>query len=196
MQRLANPLPFWFDTFGALLDGGYVYVGTARADPETAPIDLFFDAELTIPAAQPLRTVGGVIANGANAATVYLSEDDYSLRWRESTGEEVAYLPSAVEAAAAYQPLSATLTALAALSTTSFGRTLLTLANQAGLQAAVGLPAALPLTGGNVTGNIVRTGAGTHLYHSSSAMTSGRVFLTAVGAADPTSQPGDIWLAW
>jgi len=38
--------------------------------------------------------------------------------------------------------------------------------------------------------------AGVHAYFADSAMTGGRIFITAVGAADPTSQPGDIWLAY
>jgi hypothetical protein len=76
------------------------------------------------------------------------------------------------------------------------GRSLLTLANQAALQAAVGASSGLQLTGGTVSGNIVRSGSGVHAYFSDPAMTGGRIFITAVGAADPTSQPGDIWLAY
>jgi hypothetical protein len=52
----------------------------------------------------------------------------------------------------------------------------------------------LKLSGGTVTQNITRQGAGPHIYHNDAAMVSGRIFVTAVGAADPTSQKGDIWL--
>ncbi|WP_203309757.1 hypothetical protein [Sphingomonas beigongshangi] len=45
-----------------------------------------------------------------------------------------------------------------------------------------------------MTGNLVRQGAGPHLYHATSTFTSGRIFVTASGAADPTSLPGDIWI--
>lgn len=45
-----------------------------------------------------------------------------------------------------------------------------------------------------MTANLVRQGAGPHLFHNTSGFTSGRVFVTASGAADPTSQPGDIWI--
>lgn len=45
-----------------------------------------------------------------------------------------------------------------------------------------------------MTGNLVRQGAGPHLYHATSTYSSGRVFVTASGASDPTSQPGDIWI--
>lgn len=52
----------------------------------------------------------------------------------------------------------------------------------------------LMLAGGTVAGNIVRSAAGPHLYHVDAAFGSGRVFVTAAGAADPTSAPGDIWI--
>lgn len=45
-----------------------------------------------------------------------------------------------------------------------------------------------------MTGNLVRQGAGPHLYHATGTFTSGRVFVTVAGAADPTSLPGDIWI--
>jgi hypothetical protein len=54
----------------------------------------------------------------------------------------------------------------------------------------------LGLAGGTVTGNITRGSAGSHLYHTNAALTSGRVFLTASGASDPTSLAGDIWITY
>jgi hypothetical protein len=48
--------------------------------------------------------------------------------------------------------------------------------------------------GATVGANIVRSGAGPHLYHVTAAFGSGRVYVTAAGAADPTSAPGDIWI--
>jgi hypothetical protein len=55
---------------------------------------------------------------------------------------------------------------------------------------------ALGLAGGTVTGNILRSSAGGHLYHTTAAMTSGRVFLTTSASADPTSLAGDVWLKY
>jgi hypothetical protein len=194
VQRITHPFPLFIDSRGALLDAGYVYVGTASDDPETSPIDLYLDQELTLPIAQPLRTLGGLIVSGQNFVQVFCDEDDYSIRARDANEHLVFYAPSVAEAVTAYQPLSAALTTLAAIASTAFGRNLLTLANQAALQSAVGLPAALALTGGTVSGNIVRTGAGSHLYHTDATFTSGRVFVRASGDADPTSLPGDILL--
>lgn len=55
---------------------------------------------------------------------------------------------------------------------------------------------ALPAAGGTVSGNIIRSSAGGHLYHTTAAMTSGRVFLTEDSESDPTSVAGDIWLKY
>lgn len=194
MQRLNSPYPLFIDGRGALLDAGFIYVGIADGDPGTDPINLFLDQALTLPIAQPLRTLGGLIVDGANAVYVYYAEADASVRVRDADGYLVSYTPSIAVASIAYQPLDSDLTAIAALATTTFGRALLTVANQASLQAAVGLPAALPAAGGTVSGNIVRSGAGAYFYAFDAAMTGCRLFFTASGAADPTSLPGDIWL--
>jgi hypothetical protein len=193
-QRLINPLPFWLNRDGDLLDGGYIYLGVAGADPQVSPVTAYWDKDLTIVATQPLRTRGGYVVNGANPADVYVDEDDYSVRARDFDMSEVLYRASTIVAGIQYQPLDGDLTAIAALATTSYGRALLTLANTAALKAATGIPDPIPAIGGTTTGNITRSGAGVHLYHNNGALTSGRVFVTASGAADPTSLPGDIWL--
>lgn len=54
--------------------------------------------------------------------------------------------------------------------------------------------AVLGTAGGAMMGNITRSGAGPHLYHTTAGFGSGRVFYTAVGAPDPTSLAGDIWI--
>lgn len=193
-QRLDNPFPLFLDSGGALLHNGYVYMGEPGQDPETHPIATFWDAEMNVAAAQPFRTRGGVIVNGANPAFVYADGEDYSIRVRDADGGEIYFLSSVAVTGVEYQPLDSDLTAISALTTTTFGRALLTLANQAAMKAALGYVEPVPAAGGNVTGNIVRQAAGSHLYHNDAAMTSGRVFLTAHDAADPTSLPGDRWL--
>jgi hypothetical protein len=61
MTRLVNPVPLFLDGRGALLDAGFIYIGTAGTNPETLAnrLNVFWDKALTIPAAQPLRTLGG-----------------------------------------------------------------------------------------------------------------------------------------
>lgn len=193
MTKLTNPTPLWLNARGSLLDAGYIYVGVAQADPEDQPIQIYSDAARTIPLDQPLRTLGGVVVNGGTRTSVFMAEEDYSLRVRDADGNLVEYQPSALATQnAQYQPLDSDLTAISALSTTPFGRSLLTLANQAALKTATGIADALPLTGGTLTGNVARASAGVHLYHVNPAYASGKVF-GPENTTDPTTQPGDIW---
>jgi len=200
MSKLANPFPLFLDGRGALLDGGYIYVGATNVDPEIEANQFatFWDAALTLPAPQPLRTLGGLITNNGNPSFVYLSQTDYAMTVRDANLVLVWSVPSfeSVGVAVAYQPEDADLTAIAALTTTAYGRNLLTLANTAALKSATGIPDCLPLIGGNMTGGIIRQGAGIHPYWFAPGMTGGRRFLTAAGVADPTSLPGDEWLTY
>ena len=201
MTKVTNPLPIYLDGRGALLDGGYIYVGQPNLNPEIAGnrLQLYWDGGLTLPAAQPLRTLGGVVVRGQNPAVVFLAEANYSMTTRDSDNVLVDNIPSAIEAggvAPQYQPLDPDLTAIAAIITTPYGRNLLALANQTALKSATGIPDALPLVGGTVTGNILRSGAGAYVYWSGAGFTGGRIFLTPSTASDPTSLPGDIWYAY
>jgi len=192
MTKLSNPVPLFLDTRGALMDGGHVYVGAANDDPQTNPIDLFWDIALTIPATQPLRTIAGRIVNGVTPSNVFFAEVDFSMRTTDVNGVLCDYSPTVFTSTSAFQPLDSDLTAISALACTSFGRNLLTLANTAALKAATGIPDCLPLTGGTVTGNILRSGAGVHGYWSDTAMTGGKTYISATGAGDLTVNPGDI----
>jgi hypothetical protein len=69
----------FYDKNNALLENGYIYIGFANQNPITNPIQTYFDADLTIPALQPLRTVGGAISNNGSPANVYIAVSDYSI---------------------------------------------------------------------------------------------------------------------
>lgn len=99
-----------------------------------------------------------VTESPAGEANVSLDLSEVSVPAASLTGTiDDARIPSGIardsEVAAAYQPLDLDLTAIAALSTTTFGRNLLTLADAAALRTEAGL-------GGAATLN-VGTGAGT-----------------------------------
>ena len=192
MTKLTNPVPLFLDARGSLLDAGRIWIGVPGANPVTSPINVFWEPTLAAPAVQPLRTMGGAIVNGGSRAFVFMAEADYSLRVENADGVLVDYIPSTAVAAVNYQPEDADLTAIAALATTPFGRGLLTLANQAALKAAVGVPDALSTSGGSVSGNITRRASGPHLYHVNADYTSGRVFGPEY-TTDPTTAPGDLW---
>jgi hypothetical protein len=142
LTRLVNPITIFLDGRGLLLDGGYIYVGEAGMDPEVGAnqIDLFFDKALTIPAAQPLRTLGGVIVNGFNLGKVYFAEPDYSITVRDADHNLVYFEPTAFDTGGvSYQPLDSDLTVIAAQANTAFGLSVLTRADAAALRALGGL---------------------------------------------------------
>lgn len=143
VTKLANPVPIFLDGRGALLDGGMIFVGQPNLDPEVGAnqIPLYWDADKTIPAPQPLRTLGGRIVNVSTPSFVYFDDGaDYSLTIRDVDGTLVEHVAAALETGGVtYQPESDDLTEISNLSTTSFGRSLLILANQAKLRLAVGL---------------------------------------------------------
>lgn len=193
-QAIRNPFPLFMDGRGRPLTGGKVYIGDAGQDPELHPIATFHDSAMTIAAEQPVNTIGGVMVRSGNPAQVFVAEESYSIRVRDADGAEVFYIANAVVDADQFQPLDSDLTAIAALSTTSFGRALLALADAAAVRSYLGVVTPLPLAGGTLTGEVKRNGAGAYPYMADSAYTVARIFVTANGAADPRTQAGDLWL--
>lgn len=125
MQKVGNPVPSFYDITGRLADGGELYYGVANGDPETDPIDTFWDSALTILATQPIRTVGGRIVNGTTPASVFVAESDYSYRSKDSLGNLVDYEPSVFAPGATFQPLDADLTTISGQANTAYGLGLL-----------------------------------------------------------------------
>ena len=90
------PFDLYTDAAGKPLDAGFVYVGVANADPVVSPVAVFWDAALTIPAAQPLRTTGGYISrNGAPAN--FFCASDYSIRVCDKKNSQIFYVASKVD---------------------------------------------------------------------------------------------------
>lgn len=81
-SSIVSPFPFFTDLTGAPLEGGYLYLGQSNLNPETAPVNVFWDAALTIPAANPVRTVGGYPSRAGTASRLYVSTDTYSITVR------------------------------------------------------------------------------------------------------------------
>lgn len=124
MQKVRNPVQYYLDITGRLMDGGQIYVGVVDADPQVTPVNAFWDSALTIPAAQPIRTIGGMTVNGTTPADFFVAESDYSMRILDNLGDLVRYSGSNFDGVA-FQPLSAVLTDLAALALTEQGEALL-----------------------------------------------------------------------
>ena len=55
---------------------------------------------------------------------------------------------------------------------------------------AIDVSAYLPLAGGTVTANIVRSGKGSHRYNADATLTSGATYFLATGTARPTAAEG------
>jgi parallel beta-helix repeat protein len=86
MLQIASPFQQIFDTDGSPLDNGYLYIGTANANPEVSPISLWWDDAGTIPAAQPIRTQNGYIVRNGTPARLYTSLEDFSLTVKNRNG--------------------------------------------------------------------------------------------------------------
>ncbi len=88
--------PIFTDIDGQPLEDGFVWIGQANLDPQVNPISVFWDAALTIPAAQPIRTLGGYPARNGTPARLYVNSD-YSIRVMNRNGSTVYSAPSATE---------------------------------------------------------------------------------------------------
>lgn len=88
--------PIFTDIDGQPLEDGYVWIGTANLDPQTNPINVYWDAALTLPAAQPIRTLAGYPANSGTPARLYVNSD-YSIRVMNKNGSVVYSAPTVTE---------------------------------------------------------------------------------------------------
>lgn len=193
MTKLSNPVPVFFDQLGELLDGGYIYIGAPNADPQSQPLDIFWDIARTIPAAQPLRTAAGRIVNGATPASVFFAEADFSSRVLDANEALVDYQASTFLSNASFQPLDQDLSAIATAGTTAYGITLLSLANQDALKTAAGTANALQKSGGTMTAAIYRQNAGVYIHWADASYTGDTIYVTEAEASNPTVAPGDLW---
>lgn len=82
MYATRQPYQVYTDKSGKPLDNGKLYFGLANQDPETYPQAVFWDAAGTIPAAQPIRTLGGYPVYNGTPAIVYCN-NFYSVTSRD-----------------------------------------------------------------------------------------------------------------
>ena len=88
--------PIFTDIDGQPLENGYVWIGTANLNPQTNPINVYWDAALTIAAPQPIRTLGGYPSRSGTPARLYVNSD-YSILVQNRNGSSVYSAPSATE---------------------------------------------------------------------------------------------------
>jgi hypothetical protein len=82
------PYPIFSETDGQPLENGYIWIGTVNLDPQTNPISVYWDLEKTIPASQPIRTLGGYPVYNGTPARLYVGVD-YSIRVMDKNGSLV-----------------------------------------------------------------------------------------------------------
>jgi len=80
------PYPPFADADGAPLENGYIWLGSAGLDPQSNPVTAYFDAALTITAAQPIRTQGGYPVYQGTPARLYINGTNYSIRVMNKNG--------------------------------------------------------------------------------------------------------------
>jgi len=76
---VSSPYKLFTDIDGNPLESGYIYIGTAGLNAEASPIQAYWDAALTAPAVQPIRTIGGHASRNGAAANIYVDASDYSV---------------------------------------------------------------------------------------------------------------------
>lgn len=90
MLPVEQPFKTYTGLDGKPLENGFVYFGEPNQNPITKPITVYWDAAGTIPAAQPLRTVGGYIMRAGTPANVYF-DGAYSTLVQDSKGRQVSH---------------------------------------------------------------------------------------------------------
>lgn len=88
--------PIFTETDGQPLENGYIWIGTVNLDPQVNPINIYWDAALTISAPQPIRTLGGYPSRNGTPARLYVNSD-YSIRVMNKNGSTVYSAPAATE---------------------------------------------------------------------------------------------------
>jgi hypothetical protein len=83
------PFEIFTDIDGQPLEAGFVWIGTANLDPQTNPIQVYWDQALTIPAAQPLRTIGGYVVNSGTPSRIFVDGVAYSIRVMNKNGSTI-----------------------------------------------------------------------------------------------------------
>ena len=92
LTQVTGPYPIFTDLDGTPLDDGYLYIGDVNQDPEQNPIQVYWDANLTIPASQPIRTSNGYAYRNGTPALIYTA-GAFSITIRNKREEFVLYSP-------------------------------------------------------------------------------------------------------
>ena len=79
MTMFLAPYTAIADIDGSPLDAGFLFFGEYGKDPELFPVEAFWDADFTVPAAQPIRTRNGYPVRNGSPTKVYLKTAQHSI---------------------------------------------------------------------------------------------------------------------
>jgi hypothetical protein len=82
------PYPAFAGADGQPLENGYIWIGTANLNPQINPISVYWNAALTIPAVQPIRTLNGYPVYQGTPSRFY-ANSDYSIQVLDNKGSVV-----------------------------------------------------------------------------------------------------------
>lgn len=83
--KIDQPYPIFKDKVGLPLDGGLIYIGVTGLNPETNPIQCYFDEDFTLVAPQPLRTINGYISRNGSPANIFLKVAECSITIKDKS---------------------------------------------------------------------------------------------------------------
>lgn len=86
MTMFLAPYTAIADVDGSPLDAGFLYLGEYGKDPVGFPVEVFWDADFTVPAAQPIRTRNGYPVRNGSPAKVYLKTAQHSIAIKNRKG--------------------------------------------------------------------------------------------------------------
>lgn len=96
-RAIVPPYTVFTAADGTPLEAGFVYIGTAGLNPEVNPINVYLDAALTIPVAQPIRTLAGYPSSNGTPAQLYVNFVNYSITIRDKNGVLVVTAQNAAQ---------------------------------------------------------------------------------------------------
>ncbi len=79
MTMFLAPYTAIADIDGSPLDAGFLFFGEYGKDPELFPVEVFWDADFSVPATQPIRTRNGYPVRNGSPTKVYLKTAQHSI---------------------------------------------------------------------------------------------------------------------
>lgn len=89
MTQVTEPFPIFYDDDGDPLENGMIYIGVANQDPRANPVTVYVDDALTVPIAQPVRTLAGRPAYQGAPVNLYVSQGAYSIAVQNKYGTPI-----------------------------------------------------------------------------------------------------------